>query len=433
MVAPSNTAGDGPRVPVAETYDASVGLEPVRPGEIPSYAYALVKMTYAITPRGLALAAPEPLLFDLHRSEPAFPPLPPGSDYWLDKVATDVVIRGAACAPGQKPLTSMQVAAQVGPLEKRVAVSGRREIRWLSDGRIDVGAPEPFTEMPLVYSNCYGGLDPRVPIPEDAREEFERYAELGIAADHPGLYPRNPIGKGYCVLPEPLLGLEMPNLEDPDDRLTASRLVTGAPELWYRQPLPWCFETTHMLMYPRLLLLGLDAWFPAREPAKMPEFYRGLAPIEAAAPVEARSVDLRAAYQEASLGMVGRVPLAGAPVRLTGMHPELTTCEFLVPDDPVVDLFIDGQKMPGPTLLTHLVIRPGEQKVSAVWCARVAELPRKFVPGFHANIPLALSVNRGPLLQYESPPTVRERLSRAAPPVAPSVVPPVNPSPGKVS
>src|SRR5262245_31336317 len=63
MANASETVSDGRRLPVADTHDASVGLEPVREGEIPSFAYALVKMTYAITHSGLTLADPEPLLF----------------------------------------------------------------------------------------------------------------------------------------------------------------------------------------------------------------------------------------------------------------------------------------------------------------------------------------------------------------------------------
>ena len=36
----------------------------------------------------------------------------------------------------------------------------------------------------------------------------------------------------------------MPNLEDPDDLLT-ERLLTGDPQLWYRQPLLACCDWLH--------------------------------------------------------------------------------------------------------------------------------------------------------------------------------------------
>jgi hypothetical protein len=198
--------------------------------------------------------------------------------------------------------------------------------------------------------------------------------------------------------------------------LTPSRLITGTPELWYEQPLPWCFETTHALAYPRLLFLGLDAWFPSREPATMPEFRRGFAPLSAAEPPETRQADPREVYQEASFGMVARLPLEGLPVALSGMQPDEPHCDFLVPGPPLIELLIDGEKLVPRPLLTHLVIRPSEKKAYAVWCVRTSELPRKFVPGFHKNIPLAVSIDRGPLLHYESPPTVRDRLSTRATP-----------------
>ena len=41
----------------------------------------------------------EPLLFDLFADPPGFPPLPAGSDYWLDKLATDVVIHRTTSLP----------------------------------------------------------------------------------------------------------------------------------------------------------------------------------------------------------------------------------------------------------------------------------------------------------------------------------------------
>ena len=50
--------------------------------------------------------------------------------------------------------------------------------------------------------------------------------------------------------------------------------MVGQPERWYRQPLPWSFEWTNWLMYPRELFLGFDAWFPCSDPEALPEVKR---------------------------------------------------------------------------------------------------------------------------------------------------------------
>src|SRR5690606_5960313 len=137
--------------------------------------------------------------------------------------------------------------------------------------------------------------------------------------DHPGLYPRNPIGKGYLVYPDPpIVGLELPNLEDPSDRLTPQRLFALSPERWHRQPLPWALDWTSPLTYPRELYGGLDAWHPCPDLTTLPEVTRGYAPEL----VKASAAPAPHFHQEASLGMVAHVPLGGAPVSIVGMHPE---------------------------------------------------------------------------------------------------------------
>jgi hypothetical protein len=398
------------RKPTGETYDASVGLEPVRPGEVANFAYALVKLSYRVEAGRLALAEPEPLALDLYAEPPPEPRFPAGSDYWLFKRATDVVIEGAARAPRGVAVTQLDVDARIGPLRKRIAVFGRREIRWTASGQIAISSPEPFTEMSLSYANAYGGLDPRVPIAEDMRDAFLELCELGVAVDHPGLYPRNAIGKGYSVYPEPVSGLEMPNLEDPDDLLSAARLITGDPRRWYLQPLPWCFDWTQRLMYPRELLFGLDAWYPCPEPERLLEVKRGYVSREALEPVESRRIDPCEMYQEASLGLVARGSLVDHAVSISGMHAERPLFSFRVPPAPEIEIEVDGRFCSPPARLTNLVIRPNQEKVSLVWCVHTPELRRKFVPQVHEQIPLSVRVNGDAKIHYTSPPSVRERL-----------------------
>jgi hypothetical protein len=400
------------RVPVRPLYDAVVGLDP-RSATEPAFAFALVKQTYEIKGTATALSQPEPLLHDFWSDENLQPRFPPGSDYWLDKQSTDVVIRGSAFAPVGRPTPSMFVSAQIGRAAKRIAVFGRRPVEW-SQGRPRLGRPEPFTEMPLLYQNAYGGLDNRVPIPAELEQDYMRTVALGMQFDHPGLYPRNPVGKGYLVLPDPIEGVELPNLEDPADMLTAERLITRKPELWYRQPLPWCFEWTVGLTFPRYLFMGVDAWFPPPDYSALPEAQRGFIPAHLRRQLE-KDPDLAAGYrQEASLGMVVSAPLPGQPVTLIGMHPDEPTISFTVPSAPSIEIEVEGERAALPPLLTNLVILPAEKKFTAVYCARTKGLQRVFIPGIHKNIPIAARINHDPPIRYQSPPTIHDRLLAAS-------------------
>lgn len=400
------------RAAARASYDAEVGLDPTNQAE-PGFAYALVKHTYEIKGGRAVLCQPEPLLFDIWSDEELQPRFPLGSDFWVNKERTDVVIAGSAFAPGGRATPSMVVSARIGDTSKRIAVFGRRQVEWVG-GRPRLGRPEPFVEMPLTYENAYGGLDNRVPIPAHQREEYMRMVELGLQFDHPGLYPRNPVGKGYVVGPDPVPGLELPNLEDPAELLTAERLITGRPELWYRQPLPWCFAWTPALTFPRYRHAGVDPWFPAPHDASLPEVRRAFIPANLRLTVE-REQRISAGYlQEASLGMVVATPLGGKPIVLAGLHPDEPEITFALPPAPRIDLHIEGERFPSTSRLTSLVLHPAEKRFTTVYCARSHGLPRVFIPGIHKDIPLFATVDRDAPIRYQSPPTLRERLLAAS-------------------
>lgn len=401
------------RTPARELYDAVVDLQPKKKGEIPAYAYALVKVTYDFKSGKVAPAKSEPLQFDVYRDSTLVPKQPPGSDFWVCKTATDVVIQGAAHTPGGRPQPSVEVVARIGRYGKRIAVFGRREIGTTPEGKIRIGKPEAFSEMPLSYANAYGGLDPRVPIPEAEREQYMSLAKLGMVFDHPGGYPRNLMGKGYLVFPEPIKNMEMPNLEDPEDLLTAERLVVRSPEHWYKQPLPWCFEWTNGLMFPRELYAGYDAWFPCKDDSLLPEVRRRFIPPRLAQSMKGQDAFHPEYFQEASLGLTIREPLAGQPISVAGMNPEEPMVGFTLPSDPVIEIDVDGRKTSAKPLLTNLVIQPAEKKFYAVYCAKTPDLPRAFIPEVHKVIPISVQVNRDAPIRYEAPPTVRDRLAAA--------------------
>ncbi len=125
------------------------------------------------------------------------PHLPAGQplDHVLPKAYAEVMLCGAAHAP--KPVESMQVRLQCGPVDKRLRVIGDRRWDRTWSRAVCVHAPAPFTAMPLTLDRAFGG---------------------------PG--HDNPLGCGY--LP-PLSWLQvqggkMPNIEYPDRPTAPGRL-----------------------------------------------------------------------------------------------------------------------------------------------------------------------------------------------------------------
>lgn len=392
-------------------YDAIVDLFPLQ--AIPAMAYALVKFVYLIEEQKCVLTKAEPMFHDIRDPE-IQPRLLPGSEFWTTKYATDVVVRGNAFAPYGKPVNSMRVFVRVGNTTKQIQVWGERIAEWKPNVRPVFSQPEPFIEVPLIYANAYGGTDPRVPVSDKPLTPME---EARLEADHPGIYPRNPFGKGYVVLPDPAKGVRLPMLEDPDDLLTPERLIVGDPKKWYKQPLPWCYEYTNPLQFPRFVYLGLDAWFTPPDDHNLPEVYRGyITPNyrsqfgDSWNPVQETPSQY---FQEASLGMVFQDLYIGTPFSIKGMHPEEEVINFTLPKEPLIEIEIEGQKQGTKPQLSNMLIEPAEKKVSLVYVARTTDLPRVLIPGIHGYIPLAVIVNKDRPVIYETPPTIRDQLKAA--------------------
>lgn len=397
-----------PRQPARPDYDAAISFATLpEVGDFP-VAYALVKFTLKLAGNAARPAPPEPLFHDI-RDETIKPRIRHGTDYWPRKEATDFVVVGSAFAPNAAPVRTMTVSAQVGSVSKRVQVSGRRLVEWAGGEVAWVPPPQPFTEMPLTYENAYGGIDWRVgPWPPGERPGYP----WGREVDHPGMYPRNPFGKGYLVVPGDVPDFEMPNLEDPDDPLTQERIVTRDPKLWCRQPLPWCFDWVHVMTFPRYVFIhrGVDAWFPGPQDAAMPEVRRGFCPANYRDMMNARQEShphLRF-YSEGSHGLVLRDLKGGEPVTLKGMHPAEPTIRFDLPA-PLrsLEFEIEGKREAVRPRFHHVVCRPAEKVVNLVYAAEV-RLPRVFVPGIHKHIPVAIRVNGDAPVPFPTPPTVRE-------------------------
>jgi hypothetical protein len=236
------------REAVREHYDAVVGLLPA--GDVPQAIFAVVKRTYDLGKGSLAPA--EPLVRDVW-TETGPDRLMPGSDYWYGKPCTDVAIVGHAHLLPAAP--QAEVSVRMGDGGVRALVLGPRRVRWARGTRPRFDDPEPVEKVPMTWAHAYGGGDPRVPVAEP-KTPVEK---VRLMVDHPGLYPRNPYGRAYVVVDQPVDEIVLPQIERFDDRLTPERLVTRDPALWYRQPRPIAFELCRPKMFPRRLFAGVDA------------------------------------------------------------------------------------------------------------------------------------------------------------------------------
>lgn len=381
-----------------------VGLAP-RLGPC-DYAYVLAKLSFAIEGGTCVPAEPEPLQGDF-RDKSLEPRLQPGSDFFASKLATDFIVRGSAHAPGQ-PVERMEISTQVGNILKRIAVFGSRPVQWEASGKPRFGAPEPFTEMELCNENLYGGVDWRVPLDEND----PKIANYALDVDHPGLYPRNQFGKGYLVVEEPIDDIELPNFEDPDDLLTPDRLLTRDPRLWWRQPLPWTFDCTIASAFPRcaLFMPNCDAWFEGPEDESMPEVARGALPVSYRTLMESRETPHPWFYQEASTGLALRGLGGGIPVQIRGMRVGGQDCSFTLPAAPSIEFQVEGRRSLLQPTLNLVICHPADGKLTMTWSAIARDLGRIFIPGIHKYIDISTRVNGGLPVQYQPPPTQKDRI-----------------------
>lgn len=268
------------------------------------------------------------------------------------KLATDVVLLAEAHAPDGRPAETVTVGVEIGGHRKLLRVTGDRFAHHRPGRDPGFTDPEPFMTMPIRYERAYGGID--------ARSSPER----------PFHYPRNPLGCGVALrnLPEAVEGLPLPNIEDPEDRLTPERLILGEEARWNGQPLPQGFGWFQKTWYPRCSFVGA---MPGHVDARtvMREEGLGLVPpgqIGLARRFQLPSFDLRF-NNGASLGLVLTDLGPGTRIRLARLTPQ-PFLTFALPDDwPQIGLDI-GQGVRGLEVALHTVlIDVGARCAHLVW------------------------------------------------------------------
>lgn len=386
-------------------FDADVGLHPRQ--DIPAFAYGVVKLVYEVRDGTTRLRDAEPLADPPWQRPPAHALTSP-DDHAFDKPGTDVIVLGDAWFP--RPAARGRVTVTVGDASLAIDVIGPRRGSWSPERGARFSEPEPVQRMAMVMGNAYGGWDPRVPVPdpEDLDDRLLRQV------DHPGVYPRNPFGKGYVVVPEAVEDVPLPNLDDPADPLTPERWVVGNPAWWWRQPRPTFLGFRLANVFGRAVHLGVRPWFPPPDDARLPEVADG--ELEAGflgrTGTALEAIDPR--FLHAAPAPLARRELRpGDVIGVEGMHPERQRTAFEVPAPPALGLSLEGRPLAVKRRLCTLVVRPAEHVVTATWVLTADRMHRRFIPEVHADIPLALHVDRV-VVPYLPPPTLHARLHAGA-------------------
>jgi hypothetical protein len=147
------------------------------------------------------------VMTDVFTGEPGFSAPLHEIDYAPRKPRCDVLLNGSAYAPGGRPVERVTVSLRVGSLHKAFDVVGNRH--WMR-GVVLVSAsdPEPFTIMPILYDNAFGGVDRSQKDPAKHR-----------------WYPTNHAGVGYHEYQdvEFIDGKPLPNTEETGRRVKDPR------------------------------------------------------------------------------------------------------------------------------------------------------------------------------------------------------------------
>lgn len=174
------------------------------------YLSFVIKGTFAFPDRASGMPHPaavqRPLVMaDEYTGAPGLSATLWESDYAFRKARCDVVLQGAAYAPGGKPAERVRVGLKVGQWSKQFDVVGPREWRVIGPA-IAATRPYPFARQEFSYGTAFGGPDRT-----DPKDEA------------PPAYAANPVGLGYAaVRSQPALtGQPLPNTEEVGEPVTS--------------------------------------------------------------------------------------------------------------------------------------------------------------------------------------------------------------------
>lgn len=206
-----------------------------------------VKCTFDIKSDGTTEIAKEQLPVALvpeyvDPQEPAKSSMKYDMDLVRTKTTTDIILLGHAYAPQGKPVTELDVGFRVGPVMKRLHITGDRVWQGKSPSK-----PLPFIKMPLIYERAFGGFDP------DSRNTDKSQWDV-----------RNPLGTGFFLTTSGIEGVRLPNIEYSDQLIRK----------WDDHPEPAGFGPVCSHWQPRVSLAGTydDIWQQERLPLLPEDF-----------------------------------------------------------------------------------------------------------------------------------------------------------------
>jgi hypothetical protein len=342
----------------------------VLPGQTPQGEHilsVLVKRTYDILPGQCKRAATDKKVVpgDLHYADPMNSTVKFESDLIPFKSATDVVLNGNAYAPSRQPVTNLIVSLSIGQYRKDLLIIGDRVCRYKNGADPVFTDPKPFQTMELRFERAYGGVD--------------IYSEAKL----PCAYPRNHLGRGYAVknTQRSIENLPLPNIEDPNNRLTPQRLCAGDFRNWENQPLPQGLGWTMKMWHPRCTYAGIMPADRALE-QELRKAYSPLVPPAHRKLYEQNplpTIDFRF-FNGASPGLVVPFLSGTEQIILMNLNPQ-APLQFRLPGErPQISMDI-GQGTQEPEVVLHTVmIRAEDRQVDLLWRGAIPYPGRDWLP-----------------------------------------------------
>lgn len=309
-----------------------------------------------------------------------------GCDATALRPKVDLTVAGFAYPSARDPRFG-KVKLACREVSRTVSVIGPR-VATLDGALVEIGSPEPFERVTLDPTRAYGGGND-----EDA-------------------YVRNPLGTGFVGASTPRGSVELPQLEDPEDLMTAERLVPASRDAYWALPIPALLGPIPVGFFPRVLAFRLypeHVWAGLPTDPRLAEVRRGELPsgFDPTGPF-----DPTLAYQESAARSRLDAFQQGDVITLEGCSSDSKTLRLHAPRLPGLHATIDGRRA-AHALLPQSVEVAAEERCLRVTYGADLDLGRVFIPGIHKKIPIALEVEGADALPYPTPPTMRDRLRRA--------------------
>lgn len=195
---------------------------------------ATVKITYDSVDGGWRVAR-EQLPIE---SEPSLS-LPMGDvPYLRPPDVTEVTVTGTVRAPGARPFAEASVMLRVGEQLRALRVLGRRW--WRKRGtELEASEPEPVDTVPMSWAHAYGGAWDRAPGLLPGTETPAPSTRMACSA--------NPLGKGWVIDASEAEGVELPQIEDPNEPIRRWN-DRPSPKCWAPLPVESSLRMSHLVV-----------------------------------------------------------------------------------------------------------------------------------------------------------------------------------------